>query len=89
MTLEMIVDVLSEAFYTVIIILLPVLGVSLIVGVIISVFQAATSIQETTLTFVPKIIITALTVLFMLPFISEKLMDFTLKMCNMFITAVK
>ncbi|MFH1194294.1 MAG: flagellar biosynthesis protein FliQ [bacterium] len=89
MTLELIVEILSEAFYIVMLILLPILGVSLIIGVVISIFQAATSIQEMTLTFVPKIIITAITVLIMLPFISEKLMDFTLKIFNMFGTAVK
>ena len=89
MTLELIIEILSEAFFTVMIILLPILGVSLIIGVVISIFQAATSIQEMTLTFVPKIIITAITVLIMLPFISEKLIDFTLKIFNMFTMAVR
>ena len=51
-------------FYTTFIILLPILGVSLIVGIIVSVFQAATSIQEMTLTFVPKIVVTAVTIKF-------------------------
>lgn len=42
---------------------LPVLAVSLVVGFLISIFQAVTSIQEQTLTFVPKIFVTGLTLI--------------------------
>jgi flagellar biosynthetic protein FliQ len=69
--------------------LLPVLGVSLIVGITISIFQAATSIQETTLTFVPKILITAVVIIFMLPWMMDKMIAITLRMFNTFITVVK
>jgi len=72
MTIDLVVELLTEVFYTVMIVLLPVLGISLIVGIILSIFQAATSIQEMTLTFVPKIIITALTIILLLPFIADK-----------------
>jgi flagellar biosynthetic protein FliQ len=44
MTEEIVVELLKEVFYTTFIILLPILGVSLVVGIFISVFQAATSI---------------------------------------------
>ena len=64
MTEEVIIEILKEAFYTTFVILLPILGVSLVVGIIISIFQAATSIQEMTLTFVPKILITAVAIIF-------------------------
>ena len=41
MTEELVIEILKEAFYTTFLILLPILGVSLIVGIIISIFQAA------------------------------------------------
>lgn len=79
MTEEIVIEILKEAFYLTFIIILPVLGVSLIVGVIISIFQAATSIQEMTLTFVPKILITAVTIIFLLPWMIDKMTAFCLK----------
>ncbi len=49
------VDVLREALWLAFVISLPVLGISLVVGMAIGLFQALTSIQEMTLTFVPKL----------------------------------
>jgi len=49
-------DVAREAMMTVLYLALPLLGISLIVGLTISVFQATTSIQEQTLTFIPKLL---------------------------------
>ena len=48
-------DVLREGVWVALIVALPVLGVALLVGVVIGLFQALTSIQEMTLTFVPKL----------------------------------
>ncbi len=48
-------DVLREGLWVALIVALPVLGVALIVGIVIGLFQALTSIQEMTLTFVPKL----------------------------------
>ncbi|HOO80300.1 MAG TPA: flagellar biosynthesis protein FliQ [Lachnospiraceae bacterium] len=56
MTIEEVVTIMSDALYCVIITAAPILLVSLFVGLIISIFQTVTSIQEQTLTFVPKII---------------------------------
>jgi len=89
MTEELIVEVLTEVFYTTFLILLPVLGVSLIVGIFISIFQAATSIQEMTLTFVPKILVTALTLLFLLPWMMQKMTALTYKLFGMFANVLK
>lgn len=55
-TQETVLDIASDAIYNIIITSAPLLLVSLIVGLIISIFQTVTSIQEQTLTFVPKII---------------------------------
>lgn len=89
MTLELIIDILSETFYTVLIILLPILGVSLVMGILISIFQAATSIQEMTLTFVPKIIVTAIAIVIMLPFMADKMISFTLRIFELISTVIK
>lgn len=51
-----VLDIASQAIYTIIVVSAPLLLVSLIIGLIISIFQAVTSIQEQTLTFVPKIL---------------------------------
>jgi len=51
----LIMDVARDAMMTVLYLAMPLLGVSLIVGLVISVFQATTSIQEQTLTFIPKL----------------------------------
>ena len=55
-TQEAILDIARDAIYTIIITSAPLLVVSLVVGLIISIFQTVTSIQEQTLTFVPKIV---------------------------------
>ena len=51
-----VLDIASQAIYTIIVVSAPILLVSLIIGLIISIFQTVTSIQEQTLTFVPKIL---------------------------------
>lgn len=56
MTEGMVLDVMRNAFYTIVLCAAPMLLISLVVGLIISLFQTVTSIQEQTLTFVPKIL---------------------------------
>lgn len=56
MTIEAVTDMANRALYLIIEVSLPVLIVSLVIGLIVSIFQVVTSIQEQTLTFVPKII---------------------------------
>lgn len=56
MTQDFIMFLGREAILTVLLVSAPILGVSLLVGLIVSVFQATTQIQEQTLTFVPKIV---------------------------------
>ncbi|MCI8327523.1 MAG: flagellar biosynthesis protein FliQ [Lachnospiraceae bacterium] len=51
-----VLDIASQAIYTIITVAAPLLLVSLIIGLIVSIFQTVTSIQEQTLTFVPKIL---------------------------------
>ncbi len=51
-----VLDIARDALYTIIITSAPLLLISLVVGLVVSIFQTVTSIQEQTLTFVPKII---------------------------------
>lgn len=89
MNIDMVIALLSDVFYTVLIILLPILGVSLVFGILLSVFQAATSLQEMTLTFVPKIILTGVAIILMMPFMADKMIAFTNHIFNMMITVLK
>ncbi len=62
-TQEAVIDIAKDAIYTMIITAAPLLLVSLIVGLIVSIFQTVTSIQEQTLTFVPKILAVFITLM--------------------------
>jgi flagellar biosynthesis protein FliQ len=55
----------------------PIMLLALVVGVVISLFQALTQIQETTLTFVPKIVAILLAMLLLMPFMLSTLTTFT------------
>ena len=55
MTQEVVLNIASDTLWTIIITAAPLLLISLVVGLIISIFQTVTSIQEQTLTFIPKI----------------------------------
>ena len=56
MTIDEVVQICSRGLYVICITAAPVLLVSLVVGLIVSIFQTVTSIQEQTLTFVPKVL---------------------------------
>ncbi len=80
MTIDMVKDIAGEVFKTVLVVSGPVLLVSLLVGLLISFFQAITQIQEFTLTFVPKIIAVFLCIFVLLPWTAQVLVDFTSKL---------
>ena len=66
-----ILDIARDAIYTLVIVSAPLMLVGLIVGVVISLFQALTQIQEMTLVFVPKILAMFITLLLALPFMAD------------------
>ncbi len=74
------VDLAKLALMQALIIAVPILGAGLIVGLIISLFQAVTQIQEQTLTFVPKIIVMILMAVVLLSWIAIRMADFALEM---------
>lgn len=75
-----IIDIGREALWTLMLVGAPVMAVALIVGLLISLFQALTQIQEMTLTFVPKIIAIFFTLMLVLPFMFQTLADFNERM---------
>lgn len=60
MSENLVIGIVKDAIQTGLIVAGPILGVSIVVGLLISIFQATTQIQEQTLTFVPKLIAIAL-----------------------------
>ena len=66
-------DVARDAIWTLVVVSSPLMVVGLVVGVVVSLFQALTQIQEQTLTFVPKILAIFLTLLLALPFMADQL----------------
>jgi flagellar biosynthetic protein FliQ len=77
MTSEFVIKLAGEAVYTVLKASAPMLIIALVVGLIISVFQATTQIQEQTLAFVPKIVAVLFSILIFGPWILSTLVDFT------------
>lgn len=83
MTEEMVVHLARETFYYVLLVSGPLLLLSLIVGLVVSIFQAATSISEQTLTFVPKLVVVFIVSVLVLPFMLSNLKTFTIELFNM------
>jgi len=77
MTVDVVKELSSEVFKTVLLVSGPALLVSMLVGLVISLFQAVTQIQEFTLTFVPKIIAVFLCLFVLFPWITRVLIAFT------------
>ncbi|MBW6521360.1 MAG: flagellar biosynthesis protein FliQ [Desulfoarculaceae bacterium] len=78
MTPEFVIDVARKAIQTTLMIAAPMLLSGMIIGLIVSIFQAATQINEQTMTFVPKIVVVLLSLLISGPWIIHTLTAFTL-----------
>ncbi|AEV26130.1 MULTISPECIES: flagellar biosynthesis protein FliQ [Azospira] len=76
MTPETVMNIGRQAVEVTILVSSPVLLVALVVGLLISIFQAATSLNETTLSFVPKIIAMFLTLIFAGPWMLQMMTDY-------------
>jgi flagellar biosynthetic protein FliQ len=77
---ESIVDLVREMLIITLKISGPILAAGIVVGLAISLFQSITSIQEQTLTFVPKIVAMVLVTVVLLPWIVQRLVEFTVEM---------
>jgi flagellar biosynthetic protein FliQ len=77
MTQGTVIDIAQEALKMVIIVSAPLLGLSLLVGLAISIFQATTQIQEQTLTFIPKILTVVAAIAIFGSWMLKVLMEYT------------
>ncbi|PNR97061.1 flagellar biosynthesis protein FliQ [Petrotoga sp. 9PWA.NaAc.5.4] len=77
MTEEVLLEVFENGISLFLKVVSPILIISVVVGLIISIFQAVTQLHEQTLTFAPKIIITFLALTFLFSWIMQNISDFT------------
>lgn len=84
-----IINVMQDAVYTILTVAAPLLLTGMAVGVIVSIFQATTQINEQTLAFVPKIIAILLSLIIFGGWMLSNLSDFTLRMFSMIETVIK
>ena len=78
MNIDFVVFVSHRTLLTALSLLLPILGSALVVGVLIGLFQAVTSIQEITLTFIPKIAVVGLVLMLLIPWMLDQVIRFSL-----------
>jgi len=84
MTQQFIVDFAMDSIKTTLLLSAPMLGFGLITGLAVSIFQAVTSIQEITLTFIPKILAVFLSILLFFPWLMQLMLTFTSNIFNHF-----
>lgn len=77
MSISVVMEIMQAAAGAAIKIASPILIVSLIIGLTVAIFQAATQIHEQTLTFMPKLLVTAIILIVLGPWMAEVMSDFT------------
>ena len=80
MSIGTIVNVMRSGIFQIFILILPDLSAALIIGLIVAIFQATTSIQEQTLTFLPKLIVILLVLALLSGWMFSELRDYTVKL---------
>jgi flagellar biosynthetic protein FliQ len=80
MGIEQAIDTLREAMLVALLIVGPILIIGMVIGLTISIVQAVTQIQEATLTFVPKIIAMGIAVVLVMPWMFQRLIDYSRQM---------
>ena len=80
MTPETITTIAQQALWVTFLVALPLLGVALVVGLVVSLIQAATQLNEMTLSFVPKVLAMGLAGVFAGPWMLHVMMDFTIRL---------
>jgi len=78
MSTDFVVFISNQTLITALYLLLPILGSALLVGILVGLFQAVTSIQEVTLTFIPKIAVVGLVILLLIPWMLDLVIGFNL-----------
>ncbi|MCW3060058.1 MAG: flagellar biosynthesis protein FliQ [Capsulimonas sp.] len=88
MDIAQVLDLAKSAIVVVLQLTLPILVLTLVVGVLVSLFQAVTQIQEQTLSFVPKIVIMIGSIVILGPWMLQSIVGFTTKLFNSLPTAI-
>ena len=86
MSISLVMEVMQSAASTAIKIAAPILLLSMIIGLVIAVFQAATQIHEQTLTFVPKLLVAAVILIVLGAWMMEVMSDFTYYVFGLMLT---
>ena len=81
-----VLEICREAIWVLIKVAAPLMVITLIVGLIISLFQALTQIQEMTLTFVPKMLVVFLSLIILMPWMLSSLKDFSEELSGRIVT---
>lgn len=89
MSQEFIIEIASRTLYYTMIISAPILITGLVVGILVSIFQAVTQIREMTLTFIPKITAVMLVLLFSIPWLLNRFMEYVHYIMNIIQTLNK
>ena len=77
MSSEFVITLGRETLYTAMLLAAPALIVGLVVGIVVAIFQAVTSIQEQTLSQIPKMLAVAITLMLLMPWMIERIVTFT------------
>lgn len=77
MSPDLVIDMAQDSVWTLLLAAAPMLVAGMVVGLLISIVQAATQVNEMTMTFVPKIVAVMVTAVLFLPFIMSELTTFT------------
>jgi flagellar biosynthesis protein FliQ len=80
MSVEQAIDVVRETLTLMLMLSMPILAAALVIGLIVSLLQAVTQVQEQTLSFVPKIVGMGVAAILVLPWIVTQIMDFATRM---------
>lgn len=88
MSPESFVEILRDAMFMIILIVTAIILPGLLIGLVVAVFQAATSINEQTMSFLPRLIVTLLAMSWLGSWMVKKLMDYTFELVNSIPTIV-
>ncbi|GGB50047.1 flagellar biosynthesis protein FliQ [Shewanella inventionis] len=83
MSPEALIDIFREALSVIVLIVSAIILPGLFIGLIVAVFQAATSINEQTLSFLPRLLVTLFALMFLGHWLVQTMMDFFLEMVNL------
>jgi len=83
MTVEQAIDLIRDAMLVALLIVGPILAIGMVIGLVISLVQAITQIQEQTLTFVPKIFAMAAAMVYVMPWMFHRLLEYTHQLFTM------